>query len=614
MKNFSLKAKLLSLSLFLITISVVIGGVSYFSINSVIKEYSVISDMSYPNTSALLQMFSNYRSSRIEASQLISPNVPADIKKFVYDLMEKNLETDKVINKKYLEQNYLPGEEVLYLEFRKHIDIANKDFKQIMDMYKENRTDATSMATMISIVNGKLGTDGVQARIAAEKLREFHEVLAEKSKTDAMAAGSRATQLTIMLILVFGAIGFIAAFMFSNMLTSTLKAISDALDESSTQVSSAAGQIASSSQELSQAVTEQASSLEETSSSVEEMSSMVNVNTENAKKASENSGLSKRQAERGRTVVTEMVHSMSLINDSNNNIMNQINKSNEQMGEIVKVIQEIETKTKVINDIVFQTKLLSFNASVEAARAGEQGKGFAVVAEEVGNLAQMSGNAAKEISDMLASSVHKVEAIVNETRHSVDGLIADGKEKVRNGTKVAEECGEVLAEIVANVTNVATMANEISVASDEQSKGIQEITKAMGQLDQVTQTNAQTSEQAAHSAEQLSIQAVSLKDQVVTLVAVINGNGKRIPIETKVKAKTETHTKIQTQTQTQNKTKTPPKTSNVLPMKKAPAPKPAVKVTNHAPAVVPKKAAAGINGGKAVGNLPSYDHPGFEDV
>lgn len=75
MKNFSLKAKLLSLSLFLITISIVIGGVSYFSINSLIKEYSVISDLSYPNTSALLQMYSNYRSSRIEAAQLISPDL-----------------------------------------------------------------------------------------------------------------------------------------------------------------------------------------------------------------------------------------------------------------------------------------------------------------------------------------------------------------------------------------------------------------------------------------------------------------------------------------------------------------------------------------------------------
>ncbi|MEA9356957.1 methyl-accepting chemotaxis protein [Bacteriovorax sp. PP10] len=604
MKNFSLKAKLLSLSLFLITISIVIGGVSYWSVGSVIKEYSVISDISYPNTSAMLQMFSNYRSSRIEASQLISPNVPADVKKNVYELMEKNLELDKTLDKKYLEQDYLPGEEALYLEFRKTIDEANKDFKQIMQMYKENKTDAASLATMVSIVNGKLGTDGVQARITAEKLREFHENQALKSEDEAKDAGASATKLTVMLILIFGVIGFVTAFTFSNMLTATLKAISDALDDSSTQVSSAAGQIAASSQELSQAVTEQASSLEETSSSVEEMSSMVNVNTENAKKASENSGLSKRQAERGRTVVEEMVQSMSLINDSNNNIMNQINKSNEQMGEIVKVIQEIETKTKVINDIVFQTKLLSFNASVEAARAGEQGKGFAVVAEEVGNLAQMSGNAAKEISEMLASSVHKVEAIVHETRSSVDGLIADGKEKVRNGTKVAEECGEVLAEIVANVSNVATMANEISVASDEQSKGIQEITKAMGQLDQVTQTNAQTSEQAAHSAEQLSVQAVSLKDQVVTLVAVINGNGKNIPVVTKVKTKTETHTN----------TKTPPKASNVLPMKKAPAPKPAAKVVSHAPVATPKKAAAGINGGKAVGNLPSYDHPGFEDV
>jgi methyl-accepting chemotaxis protein len=606
MKNFSLKAKLLSLSLFLITISVVIGGVSYWSVNSVIKEYSVISDLSYPNTSTLLQMFSNYRSSRIEASQLISPSVPADIKKNVYDLMEKNLELDKTLHKNYMALEFLPGEDVLYTEFRKTMDEANKDFAEIMKMYKENKTDADAQATMISIVNGKLGTDGVKARIAAEALREFHEKQAMTAENSAKAAGSRATQLTIMLIVVFGAIGLVTSFIFSNMLTTTLKSISDALDESSSQVSSAAGQIAASSQELSQAVTEQASSLEETSSSVEEMSSMVNVNTENAKKASENSGLSKRQAERGRTVVEEMVQSMSLINDSNNNIMNQINKSNEQMGEIVKVIQEIETKTKVINDIVFQTKLLSFNASVEAARAGEQGKGFAVVAEEVGNLAQMSGNAAKEISDMLALSVHKVEAIVNETRHSVDGLIADGKEKVSHGTKVAEECGEVLAEIVANVTNVATMANEISVASDEQSKGILEITKAMGQLDQVTQTNAQTSEQTAHSAEQLSAQAVSLKDQVVTLVSVINGNGKNIPVETKVKTKTVTHTNTST--------KTPPKTSNVLPMKKAPAPKPAAKVVSHAPAAAPKKAAAGINGGKAVGNLPSYDHPGFEDV
>lgn len=606
MKNFSLKAKLLSLSLFLITISIVIGGVSYWSINSVIKEYSVISDLSYPNTSVMLQMFSNYRSSRIEASQLISPNVPTDIKKSVYSLMQENLEVDKELHKKYLAQHYLPGEEVLYLEFRKKIDEANKDLAQVMMMYNENKTDEASQEKMISIVNQKLGTEGVEVRINAEKLRKFHEEQAGLAAKSAKDTGSRATQLTIILILILGTVGFIAAFMFSNMLTRTLKTISDALDESSSQVSSAAAQIAASSQELSQAVTEQASSLEETSSSVEEMSSMVNINTENAKKASENSSVSKNQAERGRTVVEEMVQSMSLINDSNNNIMNQINKSNEQMGEIVKVIHEIETKTKVINDIVFQTKLLSFNASVEAARAGEQGKGFAVVAEEVGNLAQMSGNASKEISDMLASSVQKVEAIVNETRSSVDGLIADGKEKIKNGTKIAEECGEVLAEIVANVSSVATMANEISVASDEQSKGIQEITKAMGQLDQVTQTNAQTSEQTAHSAEQLSVEAISLKDQVVTLVAVINGNGKNIPNETKK--------------QNDKKIKTAVKASNVLPMvpaKKADS-KPAVKVVSHTPATVstaaPKKAAAGVNGGKAVGNLPSYDHPGFEDV
>lgn len=102
-----------------------------------------------------------------------------------------------------------------------------------------------------------------------------------------------------------------------------------------------------------------------------------------------------------------MIHSITEISESNDRIMSQVADGNRKISEIVQVISEIGNKTKVINDIVFQTKLLSFNASVEAARAGEHGKGFAVVAEEVGNLAQMSGNAAKEISDMLNGSVSR---------------------------------------------------------------------------------------------------------------------------------------------------------------------------------------------------------------
>jgi methyl-accepting chemotaxis protein len=218
-----------------------------------------------------------------------------------------------------------------------------------------------------------------------------------------------------------------------------------------------------------------------------------------------------------------MISSIDEINRSNTDIMTQIESSNQQISDIVKVISEIGNKTKVINDIVFQTKLLSFNASVEAARAGEHGKGFAVVAEEVGNLAQMSGNAAKEISQMLEGSIQKVEGIVNETKSSVEKLVVVGKEKVQTGTTTAKQCGEVLDEIVKSVTEVNQMIGEISTASREQAQGVQEINKAMSQMDQVTQQNAASSQEIAGAAEQLASQAESLRTMVEGLMKTVEG-------------------------------------------------------------------------------------------
>ncbi|HRO67682.1 MAG TPA: methyl-accepting chemotaxis protein [Pseudobdellovibrionaceae bacterium] len=347
-----------------------------------------------------------------------------------------------------------------------------------------------------------------EIRLNAEKvgdtsraLREFHANIAKKN----VAAAETTSRLGLILSALTMIAGFLSglafAYIFSNGLVKTLRHITDSISDASTQVSSAAGQIASSSEELSQAATEQAASLKETAASIEEMNSMVGKNRENAKHTAGMSTDSEHTATKGREAVDQMIASM-----------NEINRSNEQISEIVKVINEIGNKTKVINDIVFQTKLLSFNASVEAARAGEHGKGFAVVAEEVGNLAQMSGNAAKEISSLLESSIHKVEAIVQET-----------KTKVESGTLTAQQCGEILSEIVSNVSKVASMAGEISTASEEQSRGVQEITKAMNQLDQVTQTNAATSEEAASAAEELSAQAGALTSLVMELTSTING-------------------------------------------------------------------------------------------
>ena len=347
--------------------------------------------------------------------------------------------------------------------------------------------------------------------------------LAEKStRANALAANAILTSLIISVSSILIAIAI--AFFSLRAVTKAINEVVRSLFDSSLQVSSAAGQIAASAEELSQATTEQAASLEETAASIEEMNSMVAKNSDNAHSTANTSGVSQQKASEGQVVVEKMISSMDEINKSNTMIMDQVNYSNNRIAEIVKVIEEIGSKTKVINDIVFQTKLLSFNASVEAARAGEHGKGFAVVAEEVGNLAAMSGNAAKEIGTLLYESLHKVNEIVSETKSKVEKLIVEGRNTVEEGGMVARQCGEVLEDIVRNVSSVSHMASEIATASQEQSKGVEEITKAMGQLDQATQQNAATSQECASAAEELSAQAESLKKAVGQLVLTINGH------------------------------------------------------------------------------------------
>ncbi len=215
----------------------------------------------------------------------------------------------------------------------------------------------------------------------------------------------------------------------------------------------------------------------------------------------------------------------------------------------VAISQARYNKTRVINDIVFQTKLLSFNASVEAARAGEHGKGFAVVAEEVGNLAPMSGNAAKEISTMLEGSIQKVERIVEQSKTKVSLLLQYRKDTVDKGIRTAEECDRVLDDILANVSRVNQMVAEISTASQEQAMGVQEVTKSMNQLDQVTQQNLGVAQQSSTSAEHLNGRSEGLKRVSFELLDLIGTQ------------KTKT---AETQTQVSNVTALNPRSSSVM--------------------------------------------------
>lgn len=410
------------------------------------------------------------------------------------------------------------------------------EFKELYEAWWENslKVQAFSLAADNKSAFELSKTQGRKLRLKGETILEkmMANTKNRMHQQTLNAADEYSKARVLLLAVCLSAIlaGFSIAAIVLRTLNRSIDQVISSLTDNSNQVTSAAQQIASSSEELSQAATEQASSLEETAASVEELNSMIQKNADNARATSEVAMSTRDSSNKGREVISEMIGAIDDIKVSNTNIMEQINLSNQKISEIVKVIAEIGNKTKVINDIVFQTKLLSFNASVEAARAGEHGKGFAVVAEEVGNLAQMSGNAAKEITSMLDESILKVESIVSDTKQKVEHLILDGKHKVESGTRIAKECGVVLEEIVKNVSSVTQMANEISTACQEQAQGVQEITKAMNQLDQVTQTNAATSEEAASSAEELSAQADSLRAVVGTLVVTIKGGEAKAPV------------------------------------------------------------------------------------
>ncbi len=268
---------------------------------------------------------------------------------------------------------------------------------------------------------------------------------------------------------------------------------------------------------------EQAASLQETVSSVEEINAMISRNATSAEESKVTSLESQRSANDGKMRVDEMVTTIDEIASNNDNVIKRMQQTNDEVTEILNIIKNINEKTKVINDIVFQTKLLSFNASVEAARAGESGKGFAVVAEEVGALANMSGNASEEIRELIENSMTKVETIVSSTTAVMEKIIEDGKNAVTKGKDRAQECKVVLDEIINNVDNVNRKVAEIANASKEQSQGVDEISRAMELLDQVSHQNNDVVISTEASSKELQKEADDLTLVVEKVRELVNG-------------------------------------------------------------------------------------------
>lgn len=328
--------------------------------------------------------------------------------------------------------------------------------------------------------------------------------------------------LSLSLFIVFTLISLFC-FYFIRSITKPIQQIMDTLTTSTESITSTSNVVMENGLSLAQASEQQAAAVQETVSSLEEIGATVEKNSQSAKASFDLSEKSTQTATVGQEIIHKMNDAIGEISDSNEKINVRINLSHEELNEVVKIISDISQKTKVINDIVFQTKLLSFNASVEAARAGEAGKGFAVVAEEIGKLAIMSGTAAHEITEVLNSSLHRVNSSVENTKTQVAQIMDLSRSKVETGIATVHECSNIFNQIVDQIQQINHMINEISHASTEQNQGIHFISKAMSELDVVTNTSAQAASSASKTGTALNTKAQEILTTVDQLSVLING-------------------------------------------------------------------------------------------
>lgn len=282
-----------------------------------------------------------------------------------------------------------------------------------------------------------------------------------------------------------------------NTMSGTGDQISEAckqIDAATSDQSSGLFQVSSSSEEIHAMVKRTGSSISEAKESVQQINMTINQSNKSAQQLDESF----------KNIIAE-----------NDNITNLLNSVVSNLAELTELFNNVADKTGVINDIVFQTKLLSFNASVEAARAGEHGKGFSVVAEEIGNLANMSGESANSIQQTLESTRAKVELIIKNVERESQVVLESFNTRVGQGKNIINNFNQNFKEVSHKSENILNKFEDIFIATNEQIKGISELKDAINLVNETVQRNNLVVSQTTDLANLLNTDMLQLQDHFV---------------------------------------------------------------------------------------------------
>lgn len=445
---------------------------SVFQLRIAVLSYTFIRDENI-RSGARKEMDQFYQSAQDALKRYETQDLSDDKDRALFEQVRKNFTEYNNMRLRLLQESdpdkaaaILSQSKGLIIELVKSIE-ADKAYNRELAREYINGIDATtSMSTVINLI-AFLSASAVVLTVSLWLARQISTRLGYAAEvTEHIGAGRLHTD-----VVVTGRDEISRLMQAVAQMRASLVGVIEEIQRSANSVSLAASEIAAGNGDLSIRTEKQAASLEETASSVEELLSAVQMNSSNARSASELVISGSKVAERSSTEISHAVKTM-----------HDIASSSGRMSEIISVIEGIS----------FQTNILALNAAVEAARAGENGRGFAVVATEVRALAQRSSSAAKEIKDLIVSSVAQIE----------------------EGKKIVEGTVDTISEITVASRTTRELMHEIANASGEQSSGIAQINDAIVQIDQTTQQNASLVEQIAATSTRLNEQAMFLQKTI----------------------------------------------------------------------------------------------------